>query len=137
MAADRDVLREESKEGASARRSFGGSEGWPLVRSEIVEAREAVDAMLAESLHLQADAFAEQADRLVADHLARPPTRLRRACGRRGRGRHRRRDRRGGSAAEPERARQRQNPHDVRIAGKALRYTLEMAEVEGTRPGRP
>ncbi|HEX8910856.1 MAG TPA: CHAD domain-containing protein [Humisphaera sp.] len=132
--ADRDRLRAGSKDGPSAQKELRRVEGWPLVRAEIVEAREAVDTLLAESLHLQTDAFAEQADRLVADHTGSADAAAD--------------DDQGGlqgagaegdavtadHAAVPTPA-PRQNPHDLRIAGKALRYTLEMAEVEGHSPG--
>ena len=60
--------------------------------------RDAVDTLLAESLHHQLDDFASSAEPLL-----RPA---------------------GESAPNA-------NPHAVRIAGKLLRYTVEMAEVEG------
>jgi CHAD domain-containing protein len=68
---------------------------WNNVRAEMLSNREATNSLLAESLHLQLDAFAEQAGGLGAEQAARP------------------------------------DPHQLRIAGKALRYTLEMAVVEG------
>lgn len=64
---------------------------WWGLRQEIAEARGAVDYLLAESVHLQLDAFAEQANRLGKS-----------------------------------------DPHALRIAGKSLRYTLEMAKANGT-----
>ena len=77
-------------------------DSWGGVRSEILEAAEAVDSLLVESIHLQLDAFVEQADRLVC-----PPGHD------------------AGAAAVP------QDVHQLRIAGKALRYTLEMAREHG------
>jgi CHAD domain-containing protein len=71
---------------------------WWGLHQQIAETQEGVDCMLAESVHLQLDAFAEQADRLV-----NPPT----------------------ESAE------RNDPHQLRIAGKSLRYTLEMAREHG------
>jgi CHAD domain-containing protein len=68
---------------------------WP-VRDEIVEAKGAIDSLISESLHLQFDAFAEQ-----ASHIG------------------------GSSSPEP------RDPHQLRIAGKILRYTLEMAKEQG------
>ena len=65
---------------------------WWAVRQEWVEAGDAVDGLLANSVHLQLDAFAEHA----------------------------------ATAAEEGR-----DPHQLRIAGKALRYTLEMAVAGG------
>src|SRR6185437_7647067 len=69
---------------------------WWSVREEIVEAREAVDTLLSQSLHLQLDAFAEQAAQLSTEP-----------------GSHR------------------EDPHQLRIAGKSLRYTLELAKAQG------
>ena len=63
---------------------------WWGVRQEWVEAGDAVDGLLSNAVHLQLDAFAEQATSLT-----------------------------GG------------DPHELRIAGKALRYTLEMAVASG------
>ena len=63
---------------------------WWGVRQEIGEARDAVEYLLAESVHLQLDAFSEQAATLGKN-----------------------------------------DPHAWRIAGKSLRYTLEMAKAHG------
>jgi hypothetical protein len=64
--------------------------------------------LLAESLHLQLDAFAEQADRLVGGGPTAPD-----------------------GAPEAAAPAVFQDPHELRISGKALRYTLEMAAVQG------
>jgi len=63
---------------------------WWGLHQEICDAKEGVDCLLAEAVHLQLDAFAEQANRLV-----HPPA----------------------DSAE------RNDPHQLRIAGKSLRYT--------------
>ncbi|MGA3067947.1 MAG: CHAD domain-containing protein [Tepidisphaeraceae bacterium] len=63
---------------------------WWGVRQEIAEARDAIEFLLAESVHLQLDSFAEQAATLGEN-----------------------------------------DPHAWRIAGKSLRYTLEMAKAHG------
>lgn len=158
LSADRRRLHDETSADVSVKRELRRLAAWPLVRHEIAEAREAVDCLLAESLHLQADAFAEQADRLVADHATGSPDR----AGGRGAGK-------GESGGKGARKRSevargelkpaagnvrtgeevagdfavgvgavapRQNPHELRIAGKALRYTLEMADAEGRSPGK-
>lgn len=127
---------------------------WWAVREEILAARDAVDTLLAESLHLQLDAFAEQADRLVLQTNTKRAKPLPAA-----------------GAAAPEAlgvasgpapvepmatgtpdgngvsegaARQMpvpapsglQDPHELRISGKVLRYTLELAVVQGHKlPG--
>jgi CHAD domain-containing protein len=63
---------------------------WWGLRQEIAEAHDAVDYLLSEGVHLQLDAFAEQAEKLKSG-----------------------------------------DPHELRIAGKSLRYTLEMAKAHG------
>lgn len=71
---------------------------WWGVSEQIAGAREAVDTLLAESLHNQLDSFSAAAEPLLH---------------------------------EAEQNVQGANPHAVRIAGKLLRYTIEMAAVEG------
>jgi CHAD domain-containing protein len=132
----RDALRDESARDTkgSAVRVLAKLGAWYPVREQVAEAREAVDLLLAESLHLQADAFAEQADRLVAaaerrhlgdgddEHHPAPADGNGSAAP---------------SAPAPPQAHPHQDPHALRIAGKALRYTLEMAAAEGhALPGK-
>lgn len=117
----RDGLRDESARDTAAARVLAKLGAWYAVREQVAEAREAVDVLLAESLHLQADAFAERADRLVAarcrsDEVA--PTS-------------------DGDSTPAPAAADHPDPHELRIAGKALRYTLEMAAAEGhALPGK-
>jgi CHAD domain-containing protein len=93
-----DDARRSAAKDASPTRVIAKLGAWWGVRAEIEEAREATDSLLAESLHLQLDAFCEQADALAG---IRAP-----------------------ASAPPH------DPHALRIAGKSLRYTLEMAAVE-------
>jgi CHAD domain-containing protein len=95
------AARETSRQ-ASARRGSAASVledlgVWHPVREQIAGAADALPALLAQSLHLQLDAFVEQAGRVTQ----------------------------GGADA------QHHDPHELRIAGKALRYTLEMAVAQG------
>ena len=113
---------------------------WWGLREQVVEARPAVDTLVKESVHLQLDAFVEQADLLVRRHAqaGAPVTAA---------GRPERTSDKGqtaaanGSATEPAAAAAPVagtllDPHELRIAGKALRYTLEMAVKQGyTLPG--
>jgi CHAD domain-containing protein len=69
---------------------------WSGLRQEIIAAEEAVESVLAESIHGQLDEFAASAQRLVEQVKGN-------------------------------------DPHEVRIAGKSLRYTLEMARIQGVR----
>lgn len=102
LSAHRDKLRETAAKKVIPPKVLARLGAWWGVREELAESHQAVDTLLSESLHLQLDAFAEQAEALVgnrpvsADALA-------------------------------------QDPHELRIAGKALRYTLEMAVIEGHR----
>jgi CHAD domain-containing protein len=106
----RDEAHDESRQGASAAAMLAKLATWADVRDEVIEAREAIDSLLAESLHLQLDAFAERADGIV-------PTN-------------------GSDSNEPKdrqdpSTRSGQDPHQLRIAGKLLRYTLELAQAQG------
>ena len=102
---EREDLRRASAMGRSSSAVLDKLDAWQPVRGEVAAAREAVDTLLAESLHLQLDMFAEQADRLTGPAQD------------------------GADGAMPTPVRQ--DPHELRIAGKALRYTLEMAAVQG------
>jgi CHAD domain-containing protein len=102
LSEERDALRKEATKGKRPATVVAKLDAWEPVRGEIETCREALDSLLAESLHLQLDAFAEQADR-----LCEPPGDL------------------------PPLDGERQDPHELRISGKALRYTLEMAAAHG------
>jgi CHAD domain-containing protein len=91
LVEEREKVRRQTAKGKSAADVLEKLERWTPVRDEMANAGEAVHALLSESLHLQLDAFAEQAGRLSAGAEA----------------------------------------HALRIAGKNLRYTLEMAAVAG------
>jgi CHAD domain-containing protein len=103
LSREREELRRESAKRSTPTRVLEKLDLWQPVREELQAAREAVNSLLAESLHLQLDTFTEQADRLAAAVNSQ--------------------------ADEP--SPPRQDPHELRIAGKALRYTLEMAVVQG------
>jgi CHAD domain-containing protein len=96
VCRERECLRRRSSKGRPSASVVAKLASWQTVRDDVLAAREAVDSLLAESLHLQLDAFAEQADRLS------------------------------GSQTDS-----RQDPHELRISGKALRYTLDMADLQG------
>jgi CHAD domain-containing protein len=104
LRQSRITAREESTKHDSPGRVLARLGTWWGVREEVAAAREAIHSLIAEQLHLQLDSFGERADRLVA---ASNPSHTAK------------------SDAVPD------DPHELRIAGKALRYTLEMAEIEG------
>jgi CHAD domain-containing protein len=170
---------------SSVVRTLGRLGAWWGLREEVAEAGEAVGSLLAESVHLQLDAFAEQADRIAchvrgggagtpiahepstagadasqppapaapaqtrsidgaaANELPRPSPDLRRievpadSAASPGGARKVSADADDGddaadaADATPPAASDRLDPHELRIAGKALRYTLEMAAIEG------
>jgi CHAD domain-containing protein len=99
----RERARQDSTEEPPPSKVVAKLNAWAPLRAEIAEAHEAIDTLLVESIHLQLDAFAEQARRLTVVPAA-PESSI--------------------------------DVHELRIAGKALRYTLEMAREQG-RPLAP
>lgn len=95
---------------------------WWGLREEVAEAEEAVASLLAQSLHLQLDAFIEQADLISGQErhgaATRPQPNDPPANG-------------APHQIETSAPAHRQDPHELRIAGKALRYTLDMARHQG------
>ncbi len=82
-------------EKAPPARMLGRLGAWWGMRHEIEQARDSIEQLLAQSVHLQLDAFIEQAQDLAGER--------------------------------------RNDPHQLRIAGKSLRYTLEMAREQGNK----
>jgi CHAD domain-containing protein len=93
-------LKEQNLKKTPPQRALRQLDDWGAVRTQIEEADEAIGSLLAESLHLQTEALVEQASQLEWTIHAVPEARQ-----------------------AP------QHPHEVRIAAKNLRYTLEIAEV--------
>ena len=91
----RDRAIQSAVEKAPPARMLARLGSWWGLRHEITHARERIAELLCQSVHLQLDAFIEQADDLVGQP--------------------------GG------------DPHQLRIAGKSLRYTLEVARQHGMR----
>ncbi len=120
--------REKAREKSAPAAVLARLGAWWGLREEVAEAEEAIASLLAQSLHLQLDAFIEQADLIsgrasagacskaaqpAANGAPRPPEQL--------------------ESVRPELAdpAHPHDPHELRIAGKALRYTLEMAREQG------
>jgi CHAD domain-containing protein len=95
MSEDRKRAVGEAQEKADPAKVLSKLGAYWGLRHEIALAKESVDTLLSESVHLQLDAFAEQAQLLAA-------------------GQH-------------------NDPHQLRIAGKSLRYTLELAKENGRK----
>jgi CHAD domain-containing protein len=103
LSRERDALRRSSTKSSGPEKVLDKLNAWQPLRQEIQSGGEAIDSLLGESLHLQLEAFAEQADRMTET----------------------------ADSADGDGNAVRQDPHALRIAGKALRYTLELAAVEG------
>ena len=101
LIESRDKARAKSRKNSQSAEVLARLGSWWGVREEVFEAQEAVDSLLAESLHLQLDAFAERARELTVE------------------------------ADTAQSSGEREDPHQLRIAGKRLRYTLELAAVHG------
>jgi len=95
----RDEQRDKLGGKSAVNKSLGRLGKWWGLHAEVEEGGKAIDSLLAESVHLQLDAFAEQADQLATQSLSAD-----------------------GKSADP---------HTLRIAGKKLRYTLELAVAQG------
>lgn len=103
LEAVRQETRQETADTRTISKWLGQLGVWWGIRHELEVAHDAIDSLLAESLHSQMDAFSLQADRLC------------------------------GTLPMPEGQATLQDPHELRITGKLLRYTLEMAAVQGHR----
>ena len=101
LESQRECEHAEAKDTLSSADTLAKLGAWWHVREEVEEAKEAVNSLLAQSLHLQLDAFAERAQG-VGSQIS-------------------------GSNGQ----RSHQDPHELRIAGKLLRYTLESAQAQG------
>jgi CHAD domain-containing protein len=101
LETQRQQERDDSRNGSGSADVLAKLGAWWHVREEICDAKEAIDCLLAESLHLQLDTFAEQAAGIVAQTT-------------------------GGQSPT-----HRHDPHELRISGKLLRYTLELAKAQG------
>jgi CHAD domain-containing protein len=101
---------------------------WWNLHEELTEADEAAATLLADSIHLQLDAFSERAVRETKGEKG-----AKGANGMNGNGSH---PAKNGKSAKPKESAQggqggRPDPHALRKAGKALRYTLELADHTG------
>lgn len=146
LCREREALRAQSAKQGPPAIVLAKLGSWWAVREEIVAARDAVDTLLAESLHLQLDAFAEQADRLITQTSKKraKAAPVPEAFGAAPRvvatdapSADQAKDADGDARSIPIPVPiGRQDPHELRISGKAIRYTLEMAVVQGHKlPG--
>ncbi|MGD0462322.1 MAG: CHAD domain-containing protein [Tepidisphaeraceae bacterium] len=93
----RDQAVRSAADNAPPARMLARLGSWWGLHHEIAGARDRIGELLSQSVHLQLDAFVEQANDLAGQR--------------------------------------RSDPHQLRIAGKSLRYTLEMAREHGVRLG--
>ncbi len=104
LLADREKARRKSARKSPVSQILPKLSSWEQVRHDVAEARLAVPCLLAESIHSKLDEFINQANQLCAKQSGESPADLLA-------GHH--------------------DPHQLRIAGKSLRYTLELAEADG------
>lgn len=108
LSREREAAQVEATEEIPLYKTLGQLEQWRLVRAEIVDSADTIHHLLAQSLHAQMEAFAHSADAIASPNTAMAET-----------------------LPAEEVPPHRPDPHDVRIAGKSLRYTLEMADAAG------
>ena len=104
LLQDRQRARNKSQRKADPLQIIHRLASWQRVRQDVVLAQQAVPSLLAESMHTQLDSFVDQANQLHARLSAEDA---------------------GDTVAT------RHDPHQLRIAGKALRYTMELAQADG------
>jgi len=112
ITQERDRAQREATDDIPLYKTLGQLEQWRLVRGEVQNAGDTIDHLIAQSLHEQMEAFARSADAIATPTPAEPDH---------------------ASLVDEHRDPQehRPDPHDVRIAGKSLRYTFEMADAAG------
>lgn len=101
LLEQRESARTDAAGHRDGARVIGKLGAWWALRDNVTGAEAAAPALLAESLHLQLDAFCERADRMCRE------------------------------ADDSDDSSEPRDPHQLRIAGKRLRYTLELAAAQG------
>lgn len=119
----REALRRRAREEGRVHRTLMRLDAYESVREELVRHLNGVPSLVAEGVHTNLEEFAVLADLLSQQSLVRshenPPTRT---------------DPGHGTGAEPLANPAGIDPHELRISGKLLRYSLELADVTGV-PG--
>jgi len=103
LLEDRSTARTKASQQVPPASALARLGTWWGLRQDVIDADPAVTSLLGESLHLQLDRFVEHADQMVQATSSRPV----------------------------ESSLKLRDPHELRIAGKALRYTLELAQAQG------
>jgi CHAD domain-containing protein len=130
LEEERESEREKARQKSTPASVLARLGTWWGLREEVAEAEEAVSSLLAQSLHLQLDAFMEQAD-LISGQERHSPGAYPKAEPSAANGAPQSIDKSEPASPEPAEPSHRQDPHELRIAGKALRYTLDMARRQG------
>jgi CHAD domain-containing protein len=121
MHQRRDDLRRRAARDHSPRQLLASLGAWIDLEGDVAESQAAASLLLRQVAPAQLRAFADRADAIAREHDAAPMPTM--APG----------PRPAGAAAEA----QADDVHELRIAGKLLRYTLELAEPLGYRVPRP
>src|SRR4030095_10453871 len=107
LLRDRRDAREKSEKKVPADELLSRLGTWWALRQDVIDADEKIPTLLTESLHLQLDGFIEHADALTNKPVPSPGL--------------------SESKLGPGHSEQsKRDPHELRIAGKNLRYTLEL-----------
>jgi CHAD domain-containing protein len=114
LLRDRVQAREKSSGKAPATELLSRLGSWLALRQDVIGAEPQIDKLLVGSLQLQLNEFSQHADALGA----KPAPGAEVIEAQPGQG-------------IPQGPRERLDPHQLRIAGKNLRYTLELAHVQG------
>lgn len=120
ISEEREHAREGIRDDGPPARTLEKLGSYWAFRDELAElGSDAADNLLAQSLHLQLDSFIEQSGRVIDDLRQRALEASGAETGT------------APDAEVPPSAESHPDPHELRIAGKILRYTLEMAAVQG------
>lgn len=122
LARCRELAARDAQKKAPPAQVLARLGSWWGVRQDISDAAKSIDALLADRIHVQLDMFAAQAGQLsaVTDAAEVESEQKSDAAA-------------DGDATRAAKSPAHGDPHEVRIAGKSLRYTLEMAEQHGRK----
>jgi CHAD domain-containing protein len=109
LLRDRLAARERSARKAPAQHVLARLGSWWALRQDVIDASSSIPGLISDSLRRQVDGFKKSADELVHRTSSTP------------------------DATEPQTQGPKPDPHELRIAGKNLRYTLELAQAQGHR----
>gem|GEM_PF-840480 len=124
LSSEREEAQQVAIDEIPLYKTLGQLEHWRVIRAQVHESDGAVDSLIGQSLHNQIDAFALAAKRIAI--VPTPPAPLASTPDATDADPAHRNISKVEAEDDPK-----PDPHQVRIEGKALRYTLEMADAAG------